>query len=107
MRTSAILPTTERSEERRDQPRHSVLFRTVLIDSEIEGEAVEIVNIARLGFLARTAMQREKGSRIRLDMPVLGQLDADIVWCGNGLLGGRFSKAVNETAFSRLLQSLA
>ena len=48
----------KRSEERRAQPRQSVLFRTVLIDSEIEGEAAEIINIARLGFLARTPRGR-------------------------------------------------
>ena len=107
MRTLPILPTEGRSDDRREQPRHSVLFRTVLIDSEIEGEPTEVINIARLGFLARTPMQLEKGSQVRLNMPVLGQLDAVVVWCGNGLLGGRFAKPIGEAAFARLLQSLA
>ena len=107
MRTIPTMPGERRSEDRRGQSRHSVLFRTVLIDSEIEGEAVEIVNIARLGFLARTSLERDKESLVHLDMPVIGSVDATVVWCGKGLLGGRFVRPIDEAAFSDLLQSLA
>lgn len=107
MRTLPITPVDGRTDERRAQPRHSVLFRTVLIDSEIEGEAAEIINIARLGFLARTALQLEKDSLIHLEMPVVGPIEANVVWCGNGLLGGRFAKPIGESTFSNLLHSLA
>jgi hypothetical protein len=75
----------------------------VLIDSEIEGEAAEIINIARSGFLARTPIELKKESRVQLDMPVLGRVEATVVWCGNGLLGGRFSKPIDEEIFSSLL----
>lgn len=100
------MPGEGRSEDRREQPRHSVLFRTVLIDSEIEGEAVEIINIARLGFLARTSLHLEKESPVQLDMPVVGTVGATVVWCGNGLLGGRFVRPIDEASFSSLLHSL-
>lgn len=106
MRTIPITSGEGRSEDRREQSRHSVLFRTVLIDSEIEGEAAEIINIARLGFLARTSLQLEKESPVRLDMPVVGAVDATVVWCGNGLLGGRFVRPIDEASFSSLLHSL-
>ena len=60
MRITPTMPTEARSQERRALPRQSVLFRTVLVGSEIEGEPAEITNIARSGFLARTAVSREK-----------------------------------------------
>ena len=101
------MPTEARSQERRELPRQSVLFRTVLVDSEIEGEAAEITNIARSGFLARTAVSREKGSSVQLDMPGLGPVNATVVWCGNGLLGAHFQKPIAEDAFAELLQGLS
>ncbi len=107
MRTLPTMSDEKRSEERRAQPRQSVLFRTVLIDSEIEGEAAEIINIARLGFLARTPLELKKESLVRLEMPVIGMVEASVVWCGNGLLGGRFVRPIPESAFSNLLQNLA
>lgn len=107
MRTLPIMPNEGRTEERRAQPRHSVLFRTVVIDSEIDGEAAEIINIARLGFLARTALELDKESLVHIDIPVIGKVEANVVWCGNGLLGGRFARPIGEAAFSDILHGLA
>jgi len=107
VRTLPIMPDEKRSEERRALPRHSVLFRTVLIDSEIEGEAAEIINIARSGFLARTLLELEKDRLIHIDIPVIGTVEANVVWCGNGLVGGRFAKPIAEPVFSDLLHNLA
>ncbi|MFO1239856.1 MAG: hypothetical protein U1E64_05840 [Sphingomonadaceae bacterium] len=106
MRTTPTMPTEERSPERRALPRHSVLFRTVLIDSEIDGESAEITNIARSGFLARTGINRIKGSVVKLDMPGLGEVKATVVWCGNGLLGAHFQQPMEEAAFTELLNGL-
>lgn len=107
MRTTPTMPTEARSPERRALPRHSVLFRTVLIDSEIDGETAEITNIARSGFLARTGIRRTKGSVVEIDVPGLGHLKATVVWCGNGLLGAHFQLPIAEAAFTDLLQGLA
>ena len=106
VRITPTMPTKARSQERRALPRQSVLFRTVLVDSEIEGEPAEITNIARSGFLARTAVSREKGSSVQLDMPGLGPIIATVVWCGNGLLGAHFHKPIAEDAFADLLHGL-
>lgn len=100
-------PSSEPADDRRAEPRHSVFFRTVLIESEVEGEPTEIINIARSGFLARTQMIREIGSTIALRLPVVGQRDATVTWCGKGLLGGRFTDPIDQASFSGLLASLA
>ena len=100
-------PSVEPTDDRRAEPRHNVFFRTVLIESEVEGESTEIINIARSGFLARTQMTREIGSTIALRLPVVGQRVATVTWCGKGLLGGRFADPIDQASFSRLLGSLA
>ena len=105
MRTESTIPGDDRPTERRAGPRHAVLFRTVLIDSEIEGEAAEIVNMGSHGFLARTALQRDNGSAVRVTLPVAGEQEAMVVWCGKGMLGGRFAKPVSDETLSELLQA--
>ena len=77
-----------------------------MIESELEGEPTEIVNIARTGFLTRTHEVRILGNRIRLRLPVVGERDAVVVWCANGLLGGRFTTPIDPEAFARLLGTL-
>lgn len=106
MRTTPILPNEARSPERRAQPRHGVLFRTVLIDSEIDGESAEIINIAPTGFLARTRITRANGSFIEIELPGLGQARAQVVWCGKGLLGAHFEQPMSDAAFHDLIQTL-
>lgn len=98
--------TVESTENRRTEQRHSVFFRTVLIESEVDGEPAEIINIARSGFLARTPMTREIGSTIELQLPVVGQRDATVAWCGKDLLGGRFTEPIDQANFAKLLESL-
>lgn len=92
--------------ERRTDSRYEVGFRTVLIESDVLGEHVEIVNIARLGFLAHSDIHRETGSEIELNLPSVGRLSGNVVWSGNGLLGARFHEPIGERAFNEFLRNL-
>ncbi len=77
-----------------------------MIESEMEGELTEVVNIARTGFLARTQTVRTLGNVIHLRLPALGERNAVVVWCANGLLGGRFIDPIDQESFARLLATL-
>lgn len=94
------------ADNRRTERRHSVFFRTVLIESAVDGKPTEIVNIARSGFLAKTDMVQSLGDIVRPRLPIVGQRDAIVVWCANGLLGGRFVDPIEEDGFARLLATL-
>jgi PilZ domain len=94
-------------DDQREEPRVDVHFRTVLIESEIFGEQVHIVNIARRGFLARTRSDYETGADISVHLPNVGETPATVVWCANGLIGGRFHDAIEEQDFAELLVRLA
>jgi hypothetical protein len=92
--------------EERGAPRFPVSFRSVLLECDIFGEHVDIINIARLGFLARTRLIRSSGETLRLHLPDLGTLPAEVVWCANGLLGARFSDPIDERSFDDFLEGL-
>ncbi len=91
--------------DRRQNLRFDTKFRAVLIESDVFGERVEIVNIGRTGFLARTHLSRESGEEISLHLSTLGRANATIVWCANGLIGGRFRDAIDERSFADLIDS--
>lgn len=94
------------AEDRRIDPRFEVGFRTVLIESNLHGEHVEIVNIARLGFLARSETPRETGSEVELHLPHIGNITGRVVWSANGLLGARFHEPIGEREFHEFLRNL-
>lgn len=94
------------AEDRRIDPRYEVGFRTVLIESSLHGEHVEIVNIARLGFLARSETFRETGSEVELNLPHIGHIIGRVVWSANGLLGARFIEPIGEQDFHEFLRNL-
>jgi PilZ domain len=102
-----IVPQPQTNDDRRQDPRFDTKFRAVLIESDVFGKQVQIVNIARMGFLAQTRLSYESGSEISLDLPGLGHVSAMVVWCANGLLGGRFRDAIDEYSFGDFLASLA
>ncbi len=95
------------NDDRRQNQRFDTKFRAVLIESEVFGEQVQIVNIARLGFLAETRLAYESGAEISVELPNTGRAHAMVVWCANGLLGGRFYDPIDERSFGALLASLA
>jgi hypothetical protein len=92
--------------EDRAAPRFPVSFRSVVLECDMFGEQVDVVNIARLGFLARTRLIRSSGESLRLHLPDLGMLQAEVVWCSNGLLGARFHDPIDERSFADFLEGL-
>ena len=77
-----------------------------MIESEMEGEPTEVVNIARTGFLAKTQVRRTLGTKINLRLPEVGEREAVVVWCANGLLGGRFIDPIDHESLAGLLGTL-
>jgi hypothetical protein len=89
--------------DQRTTKRHTVTLRSVLVESSTIGELVDILNIARLGFLARSRLHRKTGQDLRLHLPSFEPIEASVVWCDKGLLGGRFREPIEEAEFERFL----
>lgn len=93
--------------DQRTIKRHTVTLRSVLIETSTIGELVDILNIARLGFLARSRLYRKTGQDVRLHLPGLEPIEATVVWCDKGLLGGRFHDPIDEADFAVFLAEIA
>ncbi len=95
------------NDDRREDQRFAGCFRNVFVESEIFGEYVQIVNLARRGFLARTRVCYKTGAKICIHFPDLGALAATVVWAANWQVGGSFDEPIEEQQFAALLTALA
>jgi hypothetical protein len=86
---------TALSADDRVEKRHQVCLTAVIINDETKPETIQILNIARLGFLAKAAQPRETGDAIIVQIDPLGECEAHIIWSDAGRFGGRFIQPVD------------
>jgi hypothetical protein len=89
---------TAASADDRAEPRLPVCLSAVIINGDARPEPIQILNIARLGFLAKAARRRETGEAIVMHIDQIGQCEAHIIWSNAGQFGGRFVHPVDVVA---------
>lgn len=89
-----------KSADDREEARHPVCLIAVIINDDSQPETIQILNIARLGFLAKAQRPRETGDAIVMQIDRLGQCEAHIIWSNAGQFGGRFIHPVDTAAFN-------
>lgn len=92
--------------DRRRAERFAVHLGAVQIESKLYAEHAAIINVARLGFLARTRLKYASGDPLSVHFPLLGRLEAMVVWSERGMLGARFHEPVPEVTFARFLKKI-
>jgi hypothetical protein len=91
----------------RAEKRLPVSLTAVIINDDTQPETIQILNIARLGFLAKSQRPRETGEAIVMHIDQLGQCEAHIIWSSAGQFGGRFIHPVDTTAYPDLIIATA
>jgi hypothetical protein len=79
----------------RVEERLPVCLAAVIINGDARPETIQILNIARLGFLAKAQRPRETGDAIVMRIDRLGTCEAHIIWSNAGQFGGRFVQPVD------------
>jgi hypothetical protein len=89
-----------KSADDRAEARLPVCLTAVIINDDAQPETIQILNIARLGFLAKAQRPRETGDAIVMHIDQLGECEAHIIWSNAGQFGGRFIHPVDTAAFA-------
>jgi hypothetical protein len=92
MFAQALAPDSH--DERREDVRHFLALPPALMESDHASEHVHIVNVAHRGFLARALSIYRTGDRVLLTIGI-DRIEARIVWCARGMIGGRFAEPLN------------
>ncbi len=77
---------------RRRTARQDIQADTLMTDREGRLSGIRLLNLSEDGFMAITDMDQCEREPIRIDMPVVGWVRADIVW----VLGERIGAAFRE-----------
>lgn len=87
--------------DRRDDERHFIDLAPALIEGAAMTETVRIVNIARRGFLARSRLHYDCGTRVKLVFADRAPIACRIMWSGKGMVGARFMEPVDLDSLPR------
>jgi hypothetical protein len=85
--------------ERRTDPRISFEFRTVAVRAKLDGRAIDVMNLGRSGLLAKGHRIPKSANVVHVSIPVLGDIQAKMVWHKGDLVGLSFLDPIDERSF--------
>ncbi len=89
-----LVATTNHSNRRRAE-REDIAADTLMTDRAGRLSGVRLLNLSEDGFMAVTDMDQTDRESIRIDMPVVGWVRADIVWVLGERIGASFRESLS------------
>jgi hypothetical protein len=83
--------------------RDEVHFRARGFGADAQPLTLLIVNISALGLMARTEAAVETGARIRITLPVVGVVVAEVRWSLGGRIGCQLDQPIGLSDYYELL----
>jgi len=101
MGQASILPTDERA-----IPRDEVHYRARALGPDDKMLSLLIVNLSALGLMARADTNYDVGDKLRVTLPVVGTVVAEIRWTLGGRLGCELARPIDLASYYDLLAAL-
>lgn len=93
--------------DERSEPREEVHHRTRA--TRADGASVEflVVNISARGLMARSPATFQVGDRLRVRLPAVGQVSAEVRWSLGGRVGCQLDELIPLAEYFQLLAAIA
>lgn len=92
--------------DRREADRDLVDYRARAFGPDARQITLHVVNISLHGMMARCDIEYRVGDRIRVSLPVIGVVIAEIRWALGGRIGCHFESAIDRASYYELLTAL-
>jgi len=92
---------------RRRTARQDIQADTLMTDREGRLSGVRLLNLSEDGFMAITDMDQCEREPIRIDMPIVGWVRADIVWVLGERIGAAFREPLTPAQMSAVVDDVA
>jgi len=92
--------------DERSVTRDEVHFRTRVFGPDGRGHPILIVNISAAGLMARCEAEFAVGDRVKVALPVVGNVPGEIRWSLGGRIGCELDKAIDLASYYELLAAL-
>jgi hypothetical protein len=86
--------------------RHDVVFAVTAEHRRLGEVPLNIVNISDQGFMSLGEVDIDRGERIEVRLPVIGRIEAHLVWRHGGRSGFQLERIVRPDDFQALLAIL-
>lgn len=93
-------------DERRRAQRDDVDLPTTATRQWTETFDIRLLNLSPMGFHARGKAAFERDQRLRILLPVVGEVEGQIAWALKGCCGGWFLNAIEPDLYARVLASI-
>jgi hypothetical protein len=107
MPSNVYRPASIDASERRYEVRIAANPTPVTVHSDIFSQQIIIVNVTRMGFLAKSLLRYKSGELLTLHLPAIKPINASAAWFADGMLGARFISAIDDDAYASLLDHVA
>ena len=92
--------------EIRRENRDEVHYRARAFGPDAKQHTLLVVNLSPHGLMARCDSCFEIGDRVRIQLPIVGVVIAEIRWSLGGRLGAQFEQAIDLAGYYELIASL-
>jgi len=92
--------------EQRRAARHAVSHPTIAEHRHLGDIKTHIVNISANGFMTEGDMPLAKGERITVRLPVIGRIEAHLIWSLGGRSGFQLERVIRLNEFNQLIDQL-
>lgn len=91
--------------ELRRAARHPVDFKVIGEHRQLGDVHLHIVNLSAHGFMADGATQISRGERLTIRLPIVGRIEAHLIWAHEDRSGFQFERIIRHDEFLKLLDN--
>jgi hypothetical protein len=102
MRAGAQLTVTDK----RRAARHPVDYTVIAEHRQLGDLDLHIVNISAQGFMVQGDVGLDRGERVVMRLPVIGRIEAHMIWAHEGRAGFQFERIIRVDDFLKLVDTL-
>ena len=92
--------------EKREVPRDEVDYRARAYGGDAQPLSLQVVNLSAQGLMARIVGDRPVGERLRITLPVVGVVAAEVRWSLGGRIGCELDRPIGMAEYYELLAAL-
>lgn len=97
---------TMAADERRTADRDEVHYRARAFGPDAKPHTLLVVNLSPHGLMARCDASFAEGDRLRVTLPVVGVVVAEIRWALGGRIGVNFTTGIDLASYYELLAQM-
>lgn len=92
--------------DKRRAARHPVEYSVIAEHRRLGDLNLHIINLSAQGFMVQGDLGLDRGERVVMRLPVVGRIEAHLIWAHEGRAGFQFERIIRVDDFLKLVDTL-